>query len=157
MFSIKSSVILGIVTIIFAGLAWTQTVGLPEQSSLFPRVILGSMGVVGVLMLIDGIRGGKQSSSEDTGLSRSVFVFQIVIPGLIMLFGYFLLTMVGFFVTSFIIIIILYLYQIYRMNEKRPTARDLIRGAILAASVTLAAYLMFSVVLGLPTPSGRFL
>lgn len=157
MFPIKSSVVLAIVSIIFAGLAWTQTIGLPEQSSLFPRIILGSMGVVGVLMLIDGLRGGKQSASEDTSLSRSVFVFQIVIPGLIMLFGYFLLTMVGFFATSFIIIVILYLYQRYRMHQKKPAGADLLRGAVLAGTVTLTAYLVFSVILGLPTPSGRFL
>ncbi|CAM3874283.1 tripartite tricarboxylate transporter TctB family protein [Alkalicoccus chagannorensis] len=154
----RSSIVIGIISIIFAAAAWTMTTDLPPESALFPRLILGSMGVVGLLMTIDGARKLRTENIEDEepGLTKNIVIFQLVIPGAIMLFAYGLLHLAGFFITAFVVINILYYYQRYRMLEALPSGRDALTGVILSGSVTLVTYLVFSVLLGLPTPSGEW-
>ncbi|WP_416147548.1 tripartite tricarboxylate transporter TctB family protein [Salipaludibacillus sp. HK11] len=156
-FIILSNVIFGVVLIIFSIIAYIQTLDLPDRSALFPQIILYGMAITGVLMIIDAlIKRKKQKEENESTLTKNTFIFHIVIPGAILLTAYGLLSQLGFYITSFLLIMVLFFYQTYRSYEAKLTVRHFLKGLLVATIVTVLMYVVFTVLLSLPTPSGRF-
>lgn len=157
MFIILSSVIFGVILIIFSIIAYTQTLDLPEKSALFPQIILYGMAITGVLMVIDAIIKRKKHKAEnEPTLTKNTFIFQILIPGAILLITYGLLSQFGFYISSFLLITVLFFYQTYRSYHAKLTIKHFLKGLLVATIVTVLMYVVFTVLLSLPTPSGRF-
>lgn len=91
--------------VIFAFLAfiYSQTIHLPKNSALFPKMLLGAFLILNIFLLIKGIKSTIISSKTGqsiiyslsfSGLKKPIFVFLIII-GYILIFkslGYFVAT-----------------------------------------------------------------
>ncbi|WP_100374494.1 tripartite tricarboxylate transporter TctB family protein [Bacillus sp. FJAT-45037] len=152
---INSNIVLGIIILIFSAFAWTQTGELPNQSALFPKLIIIGLGITGVLMIVDTIiKRDKSGKRVENDLDRQVIVFQILIPGLILVLAYFSLILFGFYVTSFLLVITVFFYQNYRTNQQKITKRLSLKAIVFAGIVTSFMYVLFTLLLNLPTPQG---
>ena len=154
----KGNIVFGTIIVLFSIAAYTQTTDLPPQSALFPKVILWAMGITGLLMILDAVVKGRKGKEESgTSIPRRDLIYQILIPGGIMLGAYILLRLFGFFITSFILVAFLFYYQTYKSYGTKLSLRHGAKGLIFSASVTAVMFVIFSLLLGLPTPSGMLL
>ncbi|WP_041720428.1 tripartite tricarboxylate transporter TctB family protein [Alkaliphilus metalliredigens] len=148
---------MGAVWIIFSIVAYTQIGGLPAQSALFPKVIVYGIGITGVLIIIDSlVKVKKGIKTDESTLTKSVLVFQILIPGSLLFITYNLLTVFGFYVSGFFLIMAVFFYQTYRANNTKMNLRHFLRGLIFATLNIATMYIIFTVLLGLPVPRGSF-
>ncbi|MBD3897537.1 tripartite tricarboxylate transporter TctB family protein [Halomonas sp. ML-15] len=160
----RSNFILGIFLIIASALLYTQVVDLPVRSAMFPKMVLWGAGITGLLMLIDAaIKAKRLATADDLDIAevkserikmRDTLVFQIMVPGGIMLLTFMLLTVVGFYLASAFLVFVIYCYHDYRIDPARLKRKVYLKGCVFAFLVTLFMYLVFTLLLGLPAPSG---
>ncbi|WP_169819209.1 tripartite tricarboxylate transporter TctB family protein [Anaerobacillus arseniciselenatis] len=145
------------VLILFSILAYTQTGDMPSQSAMFPRIVLYGIGITGLLMIVDTlIKVKRGKATNDSSLTLNSFIFQILIPGAFLLITYQLLTIFGFYISAFFLIMVVFFYQTYRANNIKITGKHFLKGLIVAVLITAIMYIIFTLLLGLPVPSGSF-
>lgn len=159
-----SNIILGVILIIFSVFFGFQVVDLPERSALFPSMILWGIGITGILMVLttlwkyrkEIVTGGgpHEQSPEQRAKFNATMIYQIIIPGLILLATYGLLVLFGFYPGSFFLVFVIYGYHAFRMDPQSLGARLLLKALIFSLIITVSMYLIFSLMLGLPAPSG---
>ncbi|EWG98170.1 tripartite tricarboxylate transporter TctB family protein, partial [Halomonas sp. BC04] len=122
----RSNFILGIILIIASGLLYTQVGDLPRRSAMFPKMVLWGIGITGLLMLIDAaIKTKKLAVAGDEAIAnvqeerskmRDTLVFQILVPGIVMLLTFLILMVFGFYVASAFLVFVIYCYHDYRVD-----------------------------------------
>ncbi|PSL48535.1 tripartite tricarboxylate transporter TctB family protein [Salsuginibacillus halophilus] len=160
-----SNYILGVAILLFAGAAYTQTTDFDTDAALLPNLVLGSMAVIGVLMVIDPLvrkalnkpKMEEKDGEEKQPLTWRIFFLQILIPALILLGTYLLLELFGFYISSLILIIVVFFYHNYLINRRRPDRNTVIKGMIFAVVAVVFMYILFSILIGLPTPDGSII
>ncbi|EWG99291.1 tripartite tricarboxylate transporter TctB family protein [Halomonas sp. BC04] len=162
----RSNFILGIILIIASVLLYTQVGDLPRRSAMFPKMVLWGIGITGLLMLIDAAIKAKKlavagdeaiaQAGEERSKMRDTLLFQILVPGTVMLLTFLILMVVGFYVASAFLVFVIYCYHDYRVDPASLKRKVYVKGGIFAVLVTLFMYLVFTLLLGLPAPSGVF-
>lgn len=157
-----SNLILGVVTLLSSVFFYLQTTDLPERSALFPQFVLWGLAVVGVLLIFQALLAGRKSVGEKEfearlearGKLKETLFFQVLIPGGLLLIAYGLLLTVGFYPASALLVFTVYSYHTYRIDAGNLNRALWGRAAMFAAVITLLMYLIFTLLLGLPAPSG---
>lgn len=109
-------------------------------------------------MIIDAIWKQKKGVEEGGAkITKRAFIYQILTPGLIMLGAYLILRLFGFFVASFILVLVLFFYQTYQSYGTKIDKRHFGKGVMVATIITGLMFIVFSVLLGLPTPDGEIM
>lgn len=109
-------------------------------------------------MIIDAVVKLKKGTEEGgSKMTKKGFIYQILLPGLLMLGAYLVLRLFGFFVASFVLVIVLFFYQTYQSYGTKINIRHFAKGVMVATVITGLMYIVFSVLLGLPTPDGEIL
>lgn len=148
----RSNIIMGVLIIAFSVYFYSLAVEFRPRSALFPKAILWCMGVTGGLMILDALwRLRKQAPDQDAGLG-SALVFQILIPGTIMVLAFGLVRLWGFYAASAFLVFVVFCYHTYRAGEVRLGWPVFARAATFSVMLTGASWVVFSVLLGLPTP-----
>lgn len=159
-----STLILGVVTLLSALLLLLQTTDLPERSALFPQLVLWGIAATGILMIFQAflerrkaaIEGTRETQRKERAQLSSILFFQVFIPGSLMLVGYLILLAVGFYPASAFLVFTIYGYHSYRIDSAQLNPQTFIRAVVFALVITVFMYLVFTLLLGLPAPSGNF-
>ncbi|WP_268760103.1 tripartite tricarboxylate transporter TctB family protein [Alkalispirochaeta americana] len=149
--------ILGAACMLFAVLAYTQTGSLPAQAALFPKLVIFGMGVSGFLLIVDTLtRHRRRRLAEVISINLQTAIYQILIPGAMMLVTYGLLQLIGFYAAGFLLIQMVFFYQPFRTGGVRPTLSYVAKGVVFAAVTMTVMYIAFTLLLKLPVPRGSF-
>ncbi len=150
----------GLVTdILFGGAAAIVVIVLMQQAQEFaPRARLFPMAVLWVLLcaaLITAVvgawrlwRAGMGPVELDNSFLRLLGASALIASGGL------LLSWVGFYLTSIVMILAVFILHNTLAEGHAPKAKVLLVGAVYAAVATGVMYLVFSVAIGLPAPSG---
>lgn len=148
----RSNIIMGLLIIVFSVYFYSIAAEFRPRSALFPKAILWCMGVTGALMILDAFwRSRKAASRSDAGLGRALF-FQILIPGTFMILAFGLVRLWGFYAASAFLVFVVFCYHTYRAGEVRLGWSVMARAAVFSVALTGTSWVVFSVLLGLPTP-----
>ncbi len=149
------NLLLGAAIAVFAGYFLIEAAALPRRARMFPQAVLYGMLLVGVLIMaqaaVNRLRG---VAPEGTTALVSSLVWQIAIPGGVLVGTYVLLTLVGFYLAVPVLLVVLYLYHIHRSAPGTLGTATIARSLGFAAAATLGMYVLFTLLLGLPAPSG---
>ncbi|WP_355660904.1 tripartite tricarboxylate transporter TctB family protein [Halomonas salifodinae] len=161
-----SNLILGAVLILFSLVFSFQAAELPSRSAMFPQFVLWGLGITGALMILQALlqrwraqpagEGAVQADREARARFIDTLLFQILVPGGMLLAAFGLLTVVGFYPASAFLVFVVYCYHDYRVDPASLTRRAVIKAGGFALVITLLMYLIFTLLLGLPAPSGVF-
>ncbi|MDQ7727057.1 tripartite tricarboxylate transporter TctB family protein [Halomonas sp. SpR8] len=157
-----SNLILGVVILLSSIFFYLQAIDLPERSALFPHFILWGMAIVGVLLIFQALLEVRKKVSQEGLVSRrearaqlnDILIFQVLVPGGLLLMAYGLLLSVGFYPASAFLVFTIYSYHAYRIDAANLNKSMWFRSIGFAIAVTLFMYLIFTLLLGLPAPSG---
>ncbi|QDA36294.1 tripartite tricarboxylate transporter TctB family protein (plasmid) [Paracoccus liaowanqingii] len=138
------------------GLAlFLQAQSLAPGPGLFPRFVLALMTATGAgivaLAILAGMRG-RPAEAAQADWGRSVGV-----PAIILIAAGVLLYAIGFYLTSPLLIIAVYLWHCRVANGAVRLWRDPGVALVLAVGATLVLYLVFDRLIGLPAPTGALL
>ncbi|MDQ7732474.1 tripartite tricarboxylate transporter TctB family protein [Halomonas sp. SpR1] len=157
-----SNLILGVVVLLSSIFFYLQTTDLPERSALFPQFILWGLVIVGILLIFQALLEGRKKVSqevsearrEERGQFNDILIFQVAVPGGLLLVAYGLLVSVGFYPASTFLVFTIYSYHAYRIDAANLKSALWMRAIFFALVITLFMYLIFTLLLGLPAPSG---
>ena len=157
------NLILGIVLVVFAGFFQYLAADLPYQSRLLPSVVLWGIGLCGLLMAGQAAftmarhRSAEKVGAGDDGeppIEMASLIHQILIPGATLLIGFVLLTLFGFYIASLFVLFAIFCLHIRGSGGAAEGGRAYLRGAIYTVATTAFMYTVFTLLIGLPAPSG---
>ncbi|TGG93198.1 tripartite tricarboxylate transporter TctB family protein [Natronospirillum operosum] len=149
----RSNIILGAVIVAFSVYFYSLTSGLPERSALFPRAVLWCMGISGLAIMGGALwKGLRHRTSDDDRAIGQALLFQIVIPGALLTIAFLLLRTLGFYMASAFLVFVVFCYHTYRAGEVRLGWPIYARAVTFSVVMTGMSFVVFSVLLGLPTP-----
>jgi putative tricarboxylic transport membrane protein len=149
------NLLLGAFITAFAGYFLWEAAALPSRARMFPQAVLWGMATVGLLILVQAVASRlRETEPGGTGALASTLIWQIAIPGGMLVLTYVLLTFFGFYLSVPVLLVSLYLFHIYRAAPGTLTAATVAWSFAFAAIATLAMYGLFTLLLGLPAPSG---
>jgi len=139
---------LGLIIFAIAVLFYTRTFPTLEKGypgpSLFPNVLAVLFIISGITLVVQGVRSGERILRfETSGITRSGLINILLALGAIVFYIY-LSDVLGFQITSFILLFGL-------MKSLRVSTP---RSLVMACGVTLAIYVMFAKILLVPLPWG---
>lgn len=145
--------------IAFGGLSAAVIVLLLQQAQdfapraqIFPVAVLWVLLVASVLIVGTGAlrlwRAGIGPISLGEGVSR------LVAASVLIAIGGALLTWFGFYITSVVMILAIFILHHALAMQRWPSGRLLATGFVYAVVATGVMYLIFSMLIGLPAPSG---
>ena len=161
--------------IIFIALTFlTQAGRLPKKSSQFPSLILYLMIFSGAGLILSTLfsqyrnnrkkesdgnnRTGTQPHDEEQPyISTRMFIMELLIPGIILIFSTMLIRVLGFYICTAIVVLSIFLFQGFSNNRKNSISRRvLFEGLVFAIGTSAVMYVFFGVLLAVPTPQGIF-
>jgi putative tricarboxylic transport membrane protein len=149
------NLLLGAVIAVFAGYFLTEAAALPPRARMFPQAVLWGMAAAGVLIMAQAVASRLRGNEPDgSGALASALVWQIAIPGGVLVGTYLLLTFVGFYLSVPVLLVALYLYHVSRAAPERLGPVTIAWSLGFAAIATLGMYVLFTLLLRLPAPSG---
>ena len=141
----------GICFIAFAVFIFIQTSGTPGAVSLIPRTMASIIALMGVILIYKARVELKLESTST--LQRNIQSHKLVLIVIVILALFWLLIQfIGFYVTSFFLIMFFYFYF-----DPKKTAVHIITGIVFSAFMTVLLYLIFHNGLRLLTPTGFLL
>jgi putative tricarboxylic transport membrane protein len=159
-----SNLILGAVLIVSSLVFSLQAMDLPSRSAFFPQMVLGGLGITGALMILSALIKRKKALSlgkesmeaerQEQARFADTLLFQILVPGAILLVTFFLLTLVGFYPASAFLVVVIYCYHDYRVDPASLKGPVFVKAGGFALVITFLMYSIFTLLLGLPAPSG---
>lgn len=149
------NLLLGAAIALFAGYFLVEAAALPSRARMFPGAILWGIALVGVLIVAQAVLNRLREDAPDGSAAlASALVWQIAIPGSILVGTYVLLTFVGFYLAVPVLLVALYLYHVHRAAPGTLVPATLVWSLGFAAITTLAMFVLFTLLLRLPAPSG---
>jgi hypothetical protein len=143
---LNSDLIVGIFTLILAGITYFVTRDLSRLGGVFVNFTLWAMVVLSVLELIKGfVKPDKVKFFESRDERDNVII------GLIILGGYLvLLPFVGFLPSSLLFFAVMNLY----LSHEKLTQKRVFKSVLLSVVVVAVFYMVFKHVLEVPLPEG---
>lgn len=93
-----ANLLLGVIVVLFAGYFLIEAASLPARARMFPEAVLCGIALVGMLISIGAVVGRLRGQEPDgNGALASALVWQIAIPGGMLVHTYVLSTFVGFY------------------------------------------------------------
>jgi hypothetical protein len=157
--------LLGVMVCLAAAFFFWHTRDIPGGAAIFPRLLLALIGFFGLLLLIQDLLAGIKESAASTGETRESkyisktavgdFVRQILMPASILIISVALLKYMGFYAVSAFAIIAIMLYQDW-IDRVKPNIPIFLKHVIFSVCVITGLYILFNLILSLPTPRGVF-
>ena len=148
-----------IVAVVFvvaiAGLLWRETAGLIYPSDVFPKLVLASIGILGVLIILDETLRRRANGTGPAKLQRSQIAW---VATVLAATGVYVAAVgiIGFYASTWLFLAAMFMIPRFagdRHSAKRM-ALDLGLRALVATGVTATIYGCFHFMLHVPTPRG---
>jgi putative tricarboxylic transport membrane protein len=149
------NLLLGAAIAIFSGYFLLEAAALPARARMFPQAILWGIAIVGVLIAAQAVLNRlRDEVPNGTAALASALVWQIAVPGGLLAGTYVLLTFVGFYLAVPVLLVALHLYHVRRAAPEALGPSTFAWSLGFAALTTGAMYVLFTLLLRLPAPSG---
>ena len=150
----RPELILGVIGVL-ASIWLLRDIGQLERprAAVFPSALLWCLLVVSAVIGIQGMIGPLKAGSS----TASGRLADLIVPTVILILGGVLVSLVGFYLTAPVLIFAFHAVHVHRSGQQMLSRQALSRGLGLAVAATAVMYLMFDVLIGLPTPSGTLL
>ncbi len=146
----KSDILAGLVSILVAVAFMVQGFKLSDRVNAMPLVLEIFLIVTGIYMLIRGfISKGAEKGEEGEADINWVRAMVIVLATFVYVAG---VIYIGFYVSTFVYLLLGSWY----LNEKGLTLSALMLSLIFSTAISGVLYLIFTVLLLVPTPAGLF-
>jgi hypothetical protein len=148
---------IGIGSVVLAGILLYALKDTKFDAAMVPRLICGMMMFLGVVMIVDSYLKYKKNQGTSMDLVLKDFTVGIILPGIIVLMAAFMLRLLGFYISAFIVIVaIFYLQDVLAGKTFKISVGRVFYYFLFACGVSVFMFVMFNVLLGLPTPPGIF-
>lgn len=153
---------MGVVILWFSLISYQQVRTINKNSAMFPKLIILLLFISGVGLTASSIfalikEGRKETPEEDVGyLTKEMFLFQLVFPGIIFLVNLLLLKLLGMYITTFFLVSMLMIYQEFLLGSLKKSKKFFLVVGLYGVGAAIGMYLIFSVLLSMPTPIGVF-
>ena len=147
-----TDIVFGIVSSIVVLALMYQAQDFAPRARLFPMAVLWVLLCAAVITACVGGWRLFRADSEPEAMDRSSL--RLVVASALVAFGGVLLTWVGFYVTSLLMIVAVFVLHATLAEGHMPKAKVLLVGGAYAVVATGVMYLIFTVAIGLPAPSG---
>lgn len=131
--------------------------GVKWDGAMAPTFVLAFMLLLCVLMFIDGIRKDRKGIDTAADFSLQDFFQGVILPGGTLLIACLLFQTLGFYVVTFLLVIVLLVMQDRITNGKYDfSLKRMLFCVVFALGETGFMYVMFKLLIHLPTPKGIF-
>lgn len=149
------TVVAVVVIFLIAGFLWMETANLRYPSDVFPRLVLVSTGVLGVLIICDELLYRRSRRRAAAKLRRDQInwvVTVLVATGIYVA----VLGIIGFYATTWLFLVVLFAIPLFAGERQTAgkIALNLGLRAVVATGVTATIYGCFQFMLNVPTPRG---
>lgn len=148
----RTDIAFGIVSAIIVLALMYQAQDFAPRARLFPMAVLWVLLCSAVITACIGGWRLFHAGSEPEALDKSSL--RLIVASALVAFGGVLLTWVGFYVTSLLMIMAVFVLHATLAEGHMPKAKVLLVGGVYAVAATGVMYLIFTVAIGLPAPSG---
>lgn len=147
----RLNIALSLITLIICAVFWNSAIHIAEPADVYPKVLIATIAFLAVVILVQAIFFRK----EDTDVYPFAGVhYNRVLSTVVLSFVYYFgVKYIGFYVSSFIFIIVL--SMLLGKKEDR-TVKELAKVTLISLVVTGIIYLGFGVFLRVPTPTALF-
>lgn len=144
------NILLSVVTLIICSVFWKSAITIAEPADVYPKTLIIVIGLLAIVILIQALFFKKEDSNV---YPFSGTKYNRVIMTIVATFIYYLaVKYIGFYVSSFIFMVILSL--LLGKKEKRKDVKEVQR-CILISFITIGIiFLAFTCFLHVPTPVG---
>ena len=154
----NKDVFFGIAVIIFAIAFFNQTLRLPTEPAMFPRILLTMILISGVGMIARALWQQKKGTAEEENKSKmslKEFGLNALLPAGILIVMVYLMRFLGFYLGSFLLFIVIFIMQDLIINKRFSLrGKEIFKLILSTVGVTVLLYIVFSILLRLPTPIG---
>jgi len=147
-----TDIVFGIVSTIVVLYLMSQAQDFAARARLFPMAVLWVLLCAAVITACVG--GWRFFRTESGQEAQDSSLLRLVVASALVAFGGVLLTWVGFYVTSVIMILAVFILHATLAEGQAPKAKVWLVGGTYAVAATGVMYLIFTVAIGLPAPSG---
>lgn len=140
-------VVLCAIIVVVAAFA-VQSLNLPNPNGIFPKLVIVWVGIAAAVNLMMVLRNPDRSVERGPGWKA--LLTSPVTRGLFLTIAFYL----GIFVIGFYLALAVFLLIMFLTHGGRPTRRIATISVVSALCVTGMLYLVFTVLLGVQTPSG---
>lgn len=159
LFKGNSDFFFGLVVIIFGiiGLYITKNTIRMSSSRQMPMLLFGFIALMGLGMSISSIINRAKNKEDQTKVDWKDLLVGIILPGTILILTWVLIRWLGYYVSTFLLIIVLMILQTKTADGKIDfSSKKVIITLGFALAVTIVMYLIFHFIFSLPTPKGVF-
>lgn len=159
LFKGNSDFFFGLVVIIFGiiGLYITKNTIRMSSSRQMPMLLFGFIALMGLGMSISSIINRTRNKEDQTKVDWKDLLVGIILPGALLVLTWVLIRWLGYYVSTFLLIIVLMILQAKTADGKIEfTSKKVIITLGFALAVTIVMYLIFHFIFSLPTPKGVF-
>ena len=159
LFKGNSDFFFGLVVIIFGiiGCYIAKNTIRMSSSRQMPMLLFGFIALMGLGMSISSVVNRAKEKEDQTKVDGKDLVIGILIPGAILILTWVLIRWLGYYVSTFLLIIVLMILQAKTADGKIEfTLKKVLVTVGFAIAVTIVMYLIFHYVFSLPTPKGIF-
>lgn len=141
------NILLSIITLIFCFIFYKSAINIVEPADIYPKTLIIVIGILAIIILIQAVFFRKND--------KAVYPFSNIKYRRVMLttvstfIYYFCVKYVGFYVSSFIFIIIL---SILLGKKEAQNKKEIVKVILISLIVMIVIYLGFGLFLKVPTP-----
>ena len=146
---LNSDLIIGLVSMGLAGVAYFNTRHLSKLGGVFVDYVLVAMVVLGGIITMKGFIKPERIRFFESAIERNNVLIGV---GILLLYLIFL-PLAGFLISSYLFYFCFNLY----LADERFSTRNILSSALLTAVVVTAFYFIFAHFLGVPLPEGSWL
>ncbi len=157
LFKGNSDFFFGLVVIIFGiiGCYLTKTTIKMHSSRQMPMLLFGFIAAMGLGMSTSSVINRAKSKEDQTTVDWKDLLLGIVLPGSLLIITWILIRWLGYYVSTFLLIVALMILQEKTADGKFDfSLKNIFVILGFALVITIIMYLIFHFIFGLPTPKG---
>lgn len=145
----------GLGIIAFSVFMYTQTAKLSKMQSVYPKALLIAMAIAGVCIIISAVVKQKKTGVTFKKINLQFLKNETLLPGAYLIVMALLVKPLGLYLVSFLTVLGICLLEDYIGKRfKSITLKHILTVVLVSLLFTGVMYLMFHIVLKLPTPVG---
>jgi len=141
------NILLSVITLIVCAVFWRSAITIVEPADVYPKTLIIVIGLLAIMILFQAIF--FKPKDHDVYPFANMKYGRVILMTVSMFLYYFAVKYIGFYVSSFIFIILLSMLLGKKENKDK---KEIVKVILLSFIVTGIIYLGFGVFLKVPTP-----
>ncbi|MGY6548637.1 MAG: tripartite tricarboxylate transporter TctB family protein [Roseinatronobacter sp.] len=152
--AIRANLLFGVISIGASIWLLLQAQDLAANPRLFPVAALSAMLLAGLVIVGLALWQMWRTAPAHRDAPPATGALTLAGVSAILVMAGVAVHWLGFYLTSLILILAVHTVHVSVSGARRPTGRDIAQGTSLAVVATAVMYLIFAVLIGLPSPAG---